>query len=233
MTLSPMWVAKSPLASAYRSRSAIWQGLRTFFREHIAPYIKMFATPAQSQLNGESIYIVSLPHPECVGIRLSVNESGIVPTFAYQDQLQAFRKHILTELCKHKQLFRYPPALESLEAITPQWGFIVKDGAAAVSPYTQIDVTVGTQIPCDVDLVLAALIVSRSTIRPRFETVYLKPNVIDFDWCAAEELEEVSDIQLDSSDSLELRDPVSIRAKEKQDVRAAFQRASDARAQAE
>lgn len=203
----------------------------------------MFATPAQTNLNGDTVYIVKLIKPEPIGIRLSVEATGIVPTLAYQDQLQVFRKRILTELSNHKQLFRHAPSLESLEAITPMWGFIVKDSSIVRSPYTQIESHVdSSQIPYDADLELTALIVSRSTIRPMFETVYLKSaGVIDFDWGMDEvdaELEEVSDIPADTdlTHSLELRDPVSIRrtmAKEKEAVRAAFRRAEDARVAAE
>jgi len=202
----------------------------------------MFATPAHTTISGETVYGLKLNTPIRLNVRLAVTPSGITPTLTYQDQFRMCRKRILAELTSNRQLFRHAPSLESLDAITPMWGFIVKGTEAALSPYTQIDVHIGApQMPCEADVELKELIVSRSTIRPIFEAVYLKPEVIDFDWCEGEErdeLEEVSDIPVDadSADSLELLDPASIRRsrlKEKADVRAAFQLAQEAREHAE
>jgi hypothetical protein len=119
-----------------------------------------------------------------------------------------------------------------LEAITPQWGFVLVNGEARISPYTAIDVSgVSSQSPCVVDLSLVALNISRSTIQPRFQATFLEPKggVIDLEWGSPpEEMEEVSDIGANAEGAVTLIDPATLLRQKKaakEVVREAFRQA--------
>ena len=156
------------------------------------------------------------------------------------------KSHMLSELTTNKQLFRQTPTLDMLEVITPIWGFLSKTPRDIIlSPYTIVITDSKPQkVPCYVDFELTGLIVSRSTIRPSFRYVVLgfppAQDVIDFDWgeeAQVQELEEVSDIPaVADSESMELRDPASVRREmleEKERVRNAFRTAEEAKYAAE
>ena len=204
----------------------------------------MFLTPVPgSSPSGEVIYVVSLTKPTSMSVRFAVEHGKIVPTLLNQQIFKNLQDTILSELIKSRQLFRNAPSRESLEAITPMWGCIVKDDGCIFSPYTIIEESSIPSVSCDVDLMLHSLTVSRSTIRPSFQCIQLEsPRVIDFDWCAEPEsvnndLEEVSDIPADShNESFCLRDPALSRKQmleERERVRAAFRVAEEARTEAE
>ena len=202
----------------------------------------MFSAPVKSNYNGEVAYLVELLNPLRLDGSFEYTGQGCIPSIAYQDKFNSMKAHILRELSNHKQLFRQTPNMEMLEAITPIWGFLSKGQETMLSPYTVVATDVKLSGPCYVDFELTGLIVSRSTIRPTFRYVVLesKQNVIDFDWGEEEqiqELEEVSDIPaLADSESMELRDPVSVRREmleEKERVRNAFRNAEEAKFRAE
>jgi hypothetical protein len=203
----------------------------------------MFSAPVKTNFNGEVAYSVDLLNPILLGGSFHYTDKGCVASIVYQGKFNAMKVYVLTELAKHKQLFLQTPSFDMLEAITPIWGFLSKGNESMVSPYTVITPdTKISKVPCSVDLELTGLIVSRSTIRPRFRYVVLetKQNVIDFDWGEEEqiqELEEVSDIPaLADSESMELRDPAFVRKEmleEKERVRNAFRTAEEAKYAAE
>ena len=203
----------------------------------------MFSAPVKTNFNDEIAYRVDLLNPLRLDGSFQYTGQGCIPSIAYQDKFNSMKSHILRELSNHKQLFRQTPNMEMLDAITPIWGFLSKGQETILSPYTVVvpDAKLSGQ-SCYVDFELTGLIVSRSTIRPTFRYVVLetKPNVIDFDWGEEEqiqELEEVSDIPaLADSESMNLRDPVSVRREmleEKERVRNAFRNAEEAKFKAE
>jgi hypothetical protein len=177
-----------------------------------------------------------------IGVRLRVDASAsIVPDFTYQSRFAALQKQVLTELTKEKSLFRVTPSLDSLEAITPNWGFIrLASSKDQISPYTLLEMqNVEDRLPCIADMQLVGLTISRSRIAPRFRVLYVgaappEQTVIDFDWAASdgEECIEVSDVPA-ADGTIRLVDHAREKAAAKAVVRAAFMEASAARARAD
>ncbi len=214
----------------------------------------MFSAPERlTYSDGESYFNVKLLFPKLLGSQfvlksptdeLELNEAAI-PLF------EALQSSMLNELMHNTQLFKNAPTKQSLMSITPKWGIILVLGRPAWNHYTTIVVPAdlkAKQFPARVDLSLKSLHISRTTIRPVFEAVYVGPvqetNVIDFDWdaaapSAAEELSEVSDIAAameTDADCIELRDPASIRQKRaqaKQAIRELYHKADEMREQAD
>jgi len=188
----------------------------------------MFSRPER---NADGSFLVRITPPIAAGVRLDVAPS-IRPDLAMQPALTALQRRVLVELTRTPGLFGKPPNLASLEAITPQWGFVLVDGEARVSPYTTIDLRgVAGASPCVVDLSLVSLTISRSTIQPRFQATFLesKGGVIDLDWDSPpEEMEEVSDIGANAEGAVTLIDPATLLRQKKaakNAVREAFRKA--------
>lgn len=202
----------------------------------------MFGPPERLVRDGEVIFRVSVTAPP-MGIRLESAGGQIVCDLSVQPKFVALQSKILSELVKERSLFRNPPSVESLAAITPNWGFVTVSGKVQVSPYTAIDAS-GIRQPCIVDLQLTQVEISRTTIRPIFIMVYVGPvgaGIIDFEWSAgktgADELEEISDVPNAAEEgTFTLMDP-AIKEREKAAakavVKAAFVAAEEARAHAE
>ena len=199
----------------------------------------MFLAP--KRFNADT-YEVQLSAPMALGIRLTVSRADIVtPVLEHQSVFQTLQRRILLELTKNRQLFKNAPSIESLEAITPNWGFITTGDTIQLSPYTlvSIDPTISAY-PCSIDLELTALHISRSTIRPLFRGVALADNLIEFDWMSAAvgisrgaELEEVSDVAYDDVVGvISLKDPDMLKREKlaaKERVRSAYREADAAR----
>jgi len=203
----------------------------------------MFDAPVRKDIQGTQGFYISLKKPQPLQARFEITASGIVPELRYQSQFQSMQNVILSNMVKHTQLFKVAPTLESLQAITPNWGFVWIDESPKQSEYTQIDVSsLGKeQIPCFADLVLVGVSITRTTIRPYFKASFLEPtsdSMIDFQWDATPaEMEEVSDIGtfVDPA-TMQLKDPaITKREKmlEKEHVRNAFRAAEQARHDAE
>ena len=199
----------------------------------------MFLAPKRANAD---TYEVQLSAPMALGIRLTVSRADIVtPVLEHQSVFQTLQRRILLELTKNRQLFKNAPSIESLEAITPNWGFITTGDTIQLSPYTlvSIDPTISAY-PCSIDLELTALHISRSTIRPLFRGVALADNLIEFDWMSAAvgisrgaELEEVSDVAYDDVVGvISLKDPDMLKREKlaaKERVRSAYREADAAR----
>jgi hypothetical protein len=181
-----------------------------------------------------------------MGLRLTAESAdSIIPDFKTpQSEFRTYRKQILSDLVNHRSLFKTPPSIESLEAITPNWGFVIGE-KSTLNPYMIIVNNIPThKFPAIVDFQLKSLSISRTTIKPTFELVYIGPvsqaPVIDFSWDADGsdlEVEEVSDVPLDeTAAALTLKDPAAEarkKAAEKEKVKAALRAAEEARAAAE
>jgi hypothetical protein len=200
----------------------------------------MFLAP--KRFNADT-YEVQLSAPMALGIRLAVSRADIItPVLEHQSVFQTLQRRILVELTKNRQLFKNAPSIESLEAITPNWGFITTGDTIQLSPYTlvSIDPTISAY-PCSIDLELTALHISRSTIRPLFRGAPLADNLIEFDWMATAvgisrgaELEEVSDVAYhdDVAGVISLKDPDMLKREKlaaKERVRSAYREADAAR----
>ena len=203
----------------------------------------MFGTPVRE---GDSFYVpVQTPVPVGGRFEIAAAAAGLVPDFSKQSHFKILQHTVLKELVTHKGLFKKAPTLESLQTISPNWGMILMRGVAEWSPFTKIkmDGIRSEHMPGYADCVLEGIYISRSTIAPKFQAVFLEKkaadNLIDFDWGDAEarpDIEEVSDIEAEGEEGMfELKDPV-VRRREKLEakerIRTALRTASAARASA-
>ena len=195
----------------------------------------MFSRPERK---ADGSFLLPLLPPLALGVRLEASPS-LVPDRAAQPAFSALQSRILVELTRAPGLFGKPPSLASLEAITPQWGFVIVGGETRISPYTQIDMSkISETTPCFVDLALVSLTISRSTIQPHFQARFVesKAGMIDLDWDSPpEEMEEVSDIGANAEGAVTLIDPATLLRQKKaakEAVRAAFRQAELLRAEA-
>jgi len=202
----------------------------------------MLEAPVRQDIQGTSGFYISLREPVRLHVRMMMNSERVVPDLQYQPKFMELQAKLLAEMAKNTQMFKVPPSMESLQAITPNWGFVILDGVAKQSEYTQINTTIGDHgtIPCWVDLVLVGISITRSTIRPYFDVKFLEPireTQIDFDWFAPrEDMEEVTDIGDVVAGEIQLRDPAVVEREklmEKERVREAFRLAARAKDDAE
>ena len=203
----------------------------------------MFGAPVRE---GDAFY-VPVQTPVRVGSRFEINvaAAGLIPDFSMQAHFKTLQHTVLTALVSHKGLFKKAPTLESLQTISPNWGMVLMNGVAEWSPFTKIkmDAIRPEHVPGYADCVLEGIHISRSTITPKFQAVFLEKKaadtVIDFDWGGEDvkpDIEEVSDIEGEGDEGMfELKDPAA-KEREKQEakerIRTALRAAFAARAAA-
>jgi hypothetical protein len=207
----------------------------------------MFGVP-ERRADGNNVYFyVPMANPVRLGVRLQQSKPlTILPEVSVQPKFNELQKTVLIELTKTEILFKNKPSYESLERITPQWGIIYDtDNKPQWNEYTAkefyYDVKTGAYTNCIVDLELIGILITRSTISPKFAVKFVEKDtqsmVIDFDWqtpaVPTKEIEEVSDLEVATdAKTLTLRSPALI-AKEKADakeqVKVLFRTADEAR----
>ena len=206
---------------------------------------QMFGAPVRStDGSGTTVYKVDV-NTTPIGAELEFSKTGLAYEPTAQPRFRTLQNLILSELAKEKDLFKNPPSLASLEAITPNWGFILSGTTHAFSPYSILQSAhiADDKLPCRVDIQLKSLEISRSTIRPVFKLHYLgaAKAEIDFEWpvpaAPVDEVVEVSDVPAAADGSvMTLADPAQ-RRKERQtlkaEIRTAFTAAEEARMAAE
>ncbi len=180
-----------------------------------------------------------------LGVELLYDKTGIVYAKDVQPRFRTLQSLVLSELAKEKGLFKNPPTLSALEAMTPNWGFVQQAyGVMTFTPHARIETPTfpESKVPCLVDIQLKSLEISRSTIRPVWKLHYLgqPPSEIDFEWAppkpAGDELEEVSDVPTAGGPVVTLADPARLakeKAEAKERIRMAFEAAKTARTTAE
>jgi hypothetical protein len=204
----------------------------------------MFGVP-ERRADGNSVYFyVPMASPKPLGVRLRMNSKlTILPEASIQQTFDKLEETVLHELTKTETLFKNKPSYESLQRITPKWGVIYDtDNKPQWSTYTEkeffFDVKDGAYTNSIVDLELIGILITRSTISPKFAVKFVEKDtqsmVIDFDWqTPAKEIEEVNDLEATAdTNPLTLRSPALI-AKEKADakekVKVLFRTADEAR----
>jgi hypothetical protein len=206
----------------------------------------MFGAPVRiTDAAGTTVYKVEV-NVTPLGVELEYDGSnGLVYSKDVQSRFRTLQSLTLSELSKEKDLFKNPPTLASLEAITPNWGFVLSGSRQVFSPYSTILAThiQADKLPCLVDVQLKALEISRSTLKPIFKLHYLGPKKaeIDFEWptvaAAGDEIVEVSDVPAANDGMvITLTDPAQqrkLRQAEKAEIRDALLAAEQARAAAE
>lgn len=205
----------------------------------------MFGVPERRTNTDGSYFFVPLVTPKGLGVRATLTvENKVEPDITFQSNFRSLQDSVLSDIMKNRQLFKNPPTLESLQAITPNWGCIVSNKELKWNSYMQIALPALTaeQLPAYVDFQLVGLSITRSTISPHFQIEFLeciKGEIIDFEWPSGvgrDELEEVSDIASTIDGNLTLRNPAQFlkeKLERKHLVRNAFINAEAARVQAE
>ena len=180
-----------------------------------------------------------------LGVELLYEKTGVVYSKEIQARFRTLQSLVLSELAKEQGLFKNPPTLSALEAITPNWGFVQQAyGIMTMTPHAKFEKPTfpESQVPCLVDIQLKSLEISRSTILPVWKLHYLgrPPSEIDFEWeapkPAGDELEEVSDVPTAGGPVVTLADPARLakeKAEAKERIRTAFEAAKTARTTAE
>lgn len=208
----------------------------------------MFGIPVRSSdSSGTIVYKVEI-NTTPIGVELEYDKGGLIYNKEAQPRFRTLQSLVLSELAKEKDLFKNPPSLSSLEAITPNWGFVLSGTKQIFSPYAILQTShlSDDKLPCLVDIQLKGLEISRSTIRPVFKLHYLGPAKaeIDFEWPQStvgdDMVIEVSDVSAfdaaHTSSIITLADP-ALRRKErsvlKAEIRSAFIAADKARDEAE
>jgi hypothetical protein len=213
-----------------------------------APLHNEFGSPERQP--DQSFFVPFLRRNQ-LNARVTVTVEGITPTLEHQPKFQSYQSLVLTVLAANKQLYKSPPTLESLQSMTPAWGFVKTSGGdiqLAKSTIVHNNIP-ASKWPCVADFVLNGLKISRSLIQPVFDLLFVESletgNLIDFDWGVedaaggASELEEVSDVSFmdtASGDAMKIKDQ-AVMAREKADakerVRAAYRAAEAARESAD
>ncbi len=210
-----------------------------------APPTSEFGIPERQP---DQCFLVPYLHRNQLNTRVKVTTDGITPTLEHQPRFQQYQSTILQKLVSNRQLYKSQPTLESLQCMTPAWGFIkTGSGEIQLAKTTIVRNNIpASRWPCVADFVLNGLKISRSLIQPVFDLVFIEPlesaHVIDFDWGVentGDDLEEVSDVGFmdnASGAALKIKDPAVIareKAEAKERVRAAYRAAESARAAAE
>ena len=209
-----------------------------------APLQNDFGNPERQP---DQSFFVPLMQRNQLNARVTVTAEGIQPTLEHQPKFQSYQAVILNKLAANRQLYKSPPTLESLQCMTPVWGFM-KTGSGEVQLAKSMIVRnniPASRWPCVADFVLNGLKISRSLIQPVFDLLFIESlennNVIDFDWGVegvaggGNDLEEVSDVSFmdtASGDAMKIKDPVTMareKAEAKERVRAAYRAAEAAR----
>jgi len=190
----------------------------------------MFDTPKRIRIGTEDAYVVRLTSPVLLSISIPQESKELVPDSSVMGLFSSCRHTILKALCETASLFRIPPTLASLEAITPPWGFISTSSGIVLSPYTQITNQYPVTYGGPVDFKLVEVTLSRSCIKPHFH-VDAADALIDLAFDAADdELQEVSDVpEIDGAGPVYLTDParrLQQKNEEKERIRRMFAEAT-------
>lgn len=205
----------------------------------------MFGAPERiTTADGEAAFRIPV-NVGSLGVTFEYDTSGVVPVYERQPMFRTLQNTVLSELVKQDKLFKVPPSLDSLNRITPDWGFISSGAGYKLSPYTILKAPAidAAKLPCMVDMRLTGIEMSRTTVKPIFQLSYAGPkaNTIDFEWAAPAkpaatedpDIEEVNELPAeDSNDVFLLSDPATKarqRMEAKMQVRAAFVAAQEAR----
>jgi hypothetical protein len=207
-----------------------------------------FGTPERQS---DQTFFVPFLQRKQLNTRVTITAEGITPTLEYQDVFQSHQAFVLNKLVSNRQLYKSQPTLESLQYMTPVWGFMKTSGGQVQLAKSMIirNNIPASKWPCVADFVLIGLKISRSLIQPVFDLVFVESvtsNVIDFDWGIQaadvdashrdrEELEEVSDVSFmdtASGGAMKIKDPAVLareKAEAKERVRDAYRAAQAAR----
>ena len=186
----------------------------------------MFKAP-ESRPTGEGPrYYVALTTPRRLPTRL-IYTTTLNPDTEINTSLETVKAEILKDLVHNKLLFKHPPAMSSLTALSPPWGVVLDNKTHRWSPKSTFHIPETLPESSYVHLVLDGLHVSRSCISPVFSVAFEAaiPAAIEFDFDDAGSLEEVSDIPEDAGTNVVLLTDPAIKRKAKADAKRSIREA--------
>jgi hypothetical protein len=208
----------------------------------------VFETPERKQnASGESYFHVRITPEYSISHDLEwSSDTGLKPSITIQKQIGQLRSVILTQLQTTKSLFRNPPTLESLEAITPTWGIVIQRDESlqwSTANVWSYDATEMKKQNAIVRLVLCGIEISRSYIRPvwTLHVIQTLPDssedgVIDFDFggeetksVASVDMDDIGGIEEEGSGVFELHNPDERKHAMKEHIRGLLAKVAEAR----
>jgi hypothetical protein len=200
----------------------------------------VFDTPER---RADGSYILRFSRPIDFGTELRWEKDAEFPTpdLRLQSQLNAFREKTVKDLSLNKVMFRTPPTLASLTAITPMWGILIHGGKPEWSRqdiWTKPSVKDHAHI---VSLVAQGVVISRQSILPMWGVQVRKvlpdAQIIDLDFDGADVGDEGASVHSEDLASEEgvvaLRDPTERKRVMKAHVRELLEKVAQAKMEAD
>ena len=209
----------------------------------------VFGTPEkQTSSSGESFFQCKLAEPGYSiphDLEWNRDDQKLIPVLSIQKLITELRSSVLKLLLENKSIFRNPPTPDSLHAITPPWGILIRSNSqlewSSVNKWTINDSRLKDKNAI-VRLVLTGIEISRSRITPvwTLSIVQILPEktpegVIDFDFenetGERDEVQSVGfdEIDCDESQVLHLQNPGERKRMMKVQIRELLAKVSDAR----
>lgn len=158
------------------------RGLRPRITGATIYIMDVFDAP-EKQADGS--YVLRLLKPILFDVEMRWEKNAVYPTpdLRIQSALNAFREKTLKDLSRNKVLFKSPPTLASLTAITPMWGILLRGES---TEWSKQDLWNAKEAGKLVLLVATGIVVSRQSILPiwgvEIRKVLPDAQVIDFDF---------------------------------------------------
>lgn len=209
----------------------------------------VFGTPEkQTSSTGEVFFLCKLAEPGYSiphDLEWKKDKQSLIPILSIQKQITELRTTVLKLLVENKFIFRNPPTPDSLQAITPPWGILIRSNNqlewSSVNKW-QIDEERLQNNDAIVRLVLTGIEISRSRINPVWSLAVIQvlpekepEGLIDFDFDAIPQAND--DVKSISSDDIVSEDTQIVRLTNprerkqflKSQIRELLVKASDAR----
>lgn len=213
----------------------------------------LFETPEKRQNDkGEPIFYLRLVVPGFTVLHDLEwsKENGLTPIITVQRFINDLRSQILKQLVENKSLFRNPPTMASIQAITPPWGVLVQRGNkltwSSVGNKWAYSVEEMAKVNAIVRLILTGIEISRTSIIPVWNLGICRTipdsKLIDFDFdtrdgmnAREDDMKSVGsdDFIEDSSDVVQLHNPNARKKALKAEVRRLMKAAENAQMEAD
>lgn len=205
----------------------------------------VFGTPEkQTSSTGEVFFQCKLAEPGYSiphDLEWKKDKQALIPVLSLQKLITELRLTVLKLLLENKSIFRNPPTPDSLQAITPPWGILIRSNNqlewSSVNKW-QIDEERLKNNNAIVRIVLTGIEISRSRINPvwSLSIIQVLPEaLIDFDFDAIpldnDDVKSVcsDEIANDGTQIIHLSNPRERKQFMKTHIRELLTKASDAR----
>lgn len=157
-----------------------------------------------------------------------------IPDLRIQPAINSFRTNIVAALARNKVMFRTPPTVASLTAITPMWGILIRGEAA----WSRQDLWTKPSEGAIVALEARGIVLSRQSILPMWgvqvRRVLPEAQVIDLDFGTEGDGASVHSEDVPSEEGVvALKDPDERKQQMKTYVRELLEKAAQAKMEAD